>query len=735
MPNNPFDIKKPRPEAEVFADLAALAASSGFVHALAFLSLRDNVQFFGEELKAEDLYKPRDSELTRTELATLIGLWMKGPVDLAHPGPSDLQKYLDVADRLLNELHRALMQPWFDAMTEAVRKGKTSDPFGLGASLREPIFYGGDAAYDFQYLELALRKYQPDDGWLNSTKGFSTSDLRKVVTHLGEAAPSRIRSTLSAMKKLPRDRWTVLDAFVLDERDVADRADVNINSTRSILAAFSDMTGTKNAQFTSLGDFNMAMSHPIVPISDGRYLLLQRYSLLEAAYESPLYWMFADATYRDQAAKNRGLFTELFTADRLTAVFGSAAVRKNVTLSDNAGTIRGEVDVLVAFGTRALVVQGKSKKLTLAARKGNDLALQADFGAAVQDAYDQCAICCDLLLDPGITASDDKGNVLDIKVRPQKLIPICVVSDHYPALAFQARQFLKHTENDTRTAPLVMDVFLVDVLCEMLESPLQLLSYVERRAEYGDRIMANHELTTLGFHLSNNLWIDEGTDMVALDDGMAAGVDVAMMARRAGVPGRKVPPGILVDQKIAPLGRILNELEHSVDPAKFNLGLLILQMSGHTLKLLRDGIHRIAKQSRIDGKCHDLTLAIGGSGVTVHSTPEHPRAAMPRLYDHVVHRKYASKAKTWFGLLIDPRSLLPVGGNEATWKWEFSAELDAETKNLRRDAPKRVEEASFKQMVAQPGRNDPCWCGSDKKYKRCHLDDDERIGRFRWKGT
>jgi uncharacterized protein YecA (UPF0149 family) len=24
------------------------------------------------------------------------------------------------------------------------------------------------------------------------------------------------------------------------------------------------------------------------------------------------------------------------------------------------------------------------------------------------------------------------------------------------------------------------------------------------------------------------------------------------------------------------------------------------------------------------------------------------------------------------------------------------------------------------------GRNDPCWCGSGKKYKRCHLGADEK---------
>jgi hypothetical protein len=25
-----------------------------------------------------------------------------------------------------------------------------------------------------------------------------------------------------------------------------------------------------------------------------------------------------------------------------------------------------------------------------------------------------------------------------------------------------------------------------------------------------------------------------------------------------------------------------------------------------------------------------------------------------------------------------------------------------------------------------PGRNDQCWCGSGKKYKKCHLEEDEK---------
>lgn len=50
-------------------------------------------------------------------------------------------------------------------------------------------------------------------------------------------------------------------------------------------------------------------------------------------------------------------------------------------------------------------------------------------------------------------------------------------------------------------------------------------------------------------------------------------------------------------------------------------------------------------------------------------------------------------------------------------------------KNLfsRPTAPKKVPGQAFKGKV--PGRNEPCWCGSGKKYKQCHLRTDtaERV--------
>ncbi len=35
--------------------------------------------------------------------------------------------------------------------------------------------------------------------------------------------------------------------------------------------------------------------------------------------------------------------------------------------------------------------------------------------------------------------------------------------------------------------------------------------------------------------------------------------------------------------------------------------------------------------------------------------------------------------------------------------------------------------------MAKLGRNDSCWCGSGKKYKKCHLPEDEK--KFSKKGV
>ncbi|MFO7916450.1 MAG: SEC-C metal-binding domain-containing protein, partial [Anaerolineae bacterium] len=39
------------------------------------------------------------------------------------------------------------------------------------------------------------------------------------------------------------------------------------------------------------------------------------------------------------------------------------------------------------------------------------------------------------------------------------------------------------------------------------------------------------------------------------------------------------------------------------------------------------------------------------------------------------------------------------------------------------------EKSEARRRLRELGRNDPCWCGSGKKYKHCHLREDQQEAR------
>jgi len=207
----------------------------------------------------------------------------------------------------------------------------------------------------------------------------------------------------------------------------------------------------------------------------------------------------------------------------------------------------GEADVLVVYGDRIIILQAKSKKLTLAARKGSDGQLKKDFAAAIEKAYEQAWECATAIIAGDCTLEISPGKEISLPKSIKEIFPFCIVSDHYPALATQANEFLKYQSTDVIKRPLVMDVFLLDVLTEMLSSPLYLLSYLRHRSTIKESIWVSHELTALAFHLKRNLLLEPDVTMMMLHDDIASELDAAMIVRREGLPGAGTPPGIITD--------------------------------------------------------------------------------------------------------------------------------------------------------------------------------------------
>jgi hypothetical protein len=710
-----------RSEAEVFADLARLCVEPGYIHAIAFFSFRDNLIRFGEALDADAMESQHAKDrLVRTEISTLIGLMVRAPISYGCPVLETLSRHIDETQALLAELHHTMTGPWRDGIKIEDGEIKIDDPFWGAGALREPIFYAGESAYGFQYRTLAVEKYQADDDWLVANKGFTIQQAIAVAEAIASLQTDQQTERAKNFRHLPPEEQTMLPAFQFSHDAICERCDVEPDRVSSVLDAFSLPEEDRNDTFGGLNDFNVTNALPILRTCNGEYVLLQLYGLLEAIYESPFFWMMADKPYVTTAKDHRGAFTERIAAEALSSVFGTGRVYRNLDIYRPSGDRLGEIDVLVVYGNRAVVVQAKSKRLTMESRKGNDQALKRDFALAVQSAADQSFDCGEALLDPTNLLKTPDGQIVDVPRAYKTIHSLCVLCDHYPALAFQAEQFLKARTTDIIAKPLVLDLFALDVMSELLSTPLHFLHYLTLRARFGDKFSASSELTLLGYHLARNLWGDGEFDKMVLADDIATGVDIAMLVRREGLPGARTPEGILTRLKKTTFGKVLAQIEQSDALELVDLGLNLLQLGEDTARALGRGIDTLSARTRADRRPHDLSLAFPDtkSGLTVHCRYERDDEAARRLMGHCQLRKHAMKADSWFGLLIEPDDrniMLSVGTDE---QWEPNAEWDELAKPFATSPLVPWSEVASRRRY-KVGRNDPCPCGSGKKHKKC----------------
>ncbi|MBK3733783.1 preprotein translocase [Azospirillum brasilense] len=723
-------LTEPRVEQDIFNELAELCAAPGFVHVLSWMSLRDNYVTYIGTMDSDALaasYAP--GRTVRTEFLTLLGLLICQPIDLSEPTPAEIQALLDRTNALLKELHARLGRPMQESIIETAKatQGAVSDrppsPFTRADVLREPIFYGGESAYNFQYRDMALERYAADEAWLLANMGFSIADAQTAACAISEIQNTKIPDVLSRFGAKASPSSSLLPAFTTTAEEIAAHCGRPVETIRAVLAAFS-VAAPSNQDFTSLGAFNLANARPIIALSDGRYIALQTYGVVESLYDSPFYWMIGDKSYRAEASAHRGAFTEQFVAKRLRSVFGEQNVYWNVNIEGASDRV-SEMDVLVLFGDRAVIVQCKSKKMTLESRKGNDHTLRDDFQKAVQAAYNQGLLCARALRRPELDFVKEDGSKLKIP-ELRNIYILCAVSDHYPALTVQARHFLDYEEDAVIHAPLVADVFLIDVLAEMLASPLHLLSYIDRRVGYAERVYGANELAILGYHLSQNLWFEDNISVAMVADEFSLDLDTAMTVRREGIPGTATPKGILTKFTGTHVARLIEKIEHEAHPDLIDLGFLLLDINSETVKQLDHGMKEVARRTRLDGRPHDFTLGFdtGDAGITIHCSRALPRDAVEALAGHCRRRKYVHHADNWFGLFVREADGLPEFSLAMRFPWKRDTRMDALTQGMVLNGNHTVAQLVSKSRTpdgSKIGRNDPCFCGSGRKFKKCCL--------------
>jgi hypothetical protein len=672
--------------------------------------------------------KPEDMQhlfsrncLIRNEISTLIGLLLRNRIDYKLPSPDIMQKYITETETLLEELQKSLNAPFRTILTEMAKENKDLNPFASGKLLREPIFYSGESAYEFQYRDFSILKYENDNEWLRLNKGFSIQDARDVVQAIGRIQNEKWNTVFTEMRKKYPEEWTYLPGFSFTLNEIASYTGNDIATIDKVLTAFAVPADERNKPFGAFSDFNAANVWPLIKLADDTYILFYIYTLAAALYESPFYWMSTDKTYIDFAMRNRGLFTEEFSFERFVRIFGRDNVYSNVDIFASDGNKAGEIDVLVLFGNRAIVLQAKSKRLTIESRKGNDLTIKDDFKKSIQDSCDQAYKCAKALGDSKYKLRDGDSREISNPKDLKDIYVLCVISDHYPALSFQARQFLTFESIERISPPFILDIFTLDAMTEMLDSPLKILSYIDRRTKYSEKLFASHELTILSYHLKRNLWLSDEYDFLLLEDDIAADLEVAMLARRDGIQGKRTPDGILTRFASTSLGYLVKEIEARPDQETINLGYMLLTLGEETVKEVSNWIDELSRRARLDGENHNMTIALGTSetGLTVHCNNDPVQIAGPVLRDYIYARKYKQQAQSWYGICVHPYNKSLRFCINLDFKWQYNEDMDALTQEMAKPHKIRGSSKELKISKQKVNPNAPCPCGSGKKYKKC----------------
>ncbi|MCI3943411.1 preprotein translocase [Pseudomonas syringae] len=324
-----------RTENEIFLELEKLCSSPGYLHAIALFSFRDNTIKYGERMTVENVLEQfNKNRLTRTELSTLIGLACKHNLNVKNPTPAKVYEYIEETQKLLEEIHHAMFLPVTKTTRFVDKQAGKIIPFEGGAAFRESIFYGGEGAYNFQYRDLSAKKYKNDSPWFEQHKGFSVDQANSIILAIDNFQNLKLELTRKSFSNQNQEAWTFLPAFTFTAEDISFASNIDLEIIQAYIDAFTLPTAML-LTFAALDDFNASNAFPIIKISGTEYISFQSYSLSEALYETPFFWLNSDPTYTDTARKHRGDFTEEFSAESLRKVFGEKNVYTNIEIYRN----------------------------------------------------------------------------------------------------------------------------------------------------------------------------------------------------------------------------------------------------------------------------------------------------------------------------------------------------------------------------------------------------------------
>ncbi len=708
---------------ETVKEIQNLVYQSGYLYSLLTISLHD--LFLPIESYVDINWWDR---ISYQELGYLFGLLIKKPFQIGvYPSQKDVQKQIDDTYRLLQQMHDYYSHTAFDAMISSALKAKnetgeippTKDRvYSTPEAIIESIFYDDSGAYDFQYWDSAPTRYAQDDDWIKKQFGFSIQDTVELSKYLKELSEKKHQDAPKLTSAEDFNDW-ILSVFSFKSSDI-----IGITEAKNkALDKLSVIPGECNKSFNLISDFNELEVKPIIKLTNSTYLLPISFDLARSVDESPFYWIKkADESYfLSTATANRGQYTEEASFRLLKKVFGEDNVfldaqvhRKKGEGIKKKGKYHTDIDVLALAGNKAVIIQAKSKKLTLPSRQGSIEKLGSDFKSAVQDAYEQGLKARNEMLSGDAILTQKGGKEIKLTESLNEVYIITLTTDNYPALAFQVHNFLQKQDSDP--FPITINLYDLDLLTQYLPDPFDFLFYVNQRTSLAPIIFGSTEIACLGYHLTQKLHIDplNKPDKLHIAQDFGQLIDDDVLRQRYGSDLDRKQSKISKVWKNTSFVKLVSQIKSSNVPGLTDAVFFLYSLSSETADKLVDMMESAKAKSLKDHQPHTIAMPLdnGTGGITYVVEYDRTKNLHKHIMTYSMARKYITKADEWLGLgsyTTSQNIIDSVVYSRDPWK---------EDSEMRKLADIIIQPGQI--ISRKIGRNEPCYCGSGKKYKKCH---------------
>ncbi len=571
------------------------------------------------------------------------------------------------------------------------------------------IFVRGEG-YPNQLWNEAIELYSPCNNYLKSKLGFTIEEIVEVFQWIKEKIEKNatehaerfcsivkedseiwnrwIRSEISyeemlkevakidrkkLREKLEQNRIEIRDIFIIKIDEI--KQEFGEKLINAFLKRFATRFGEINKNYCDPADFNELNRTPLLMINSNKVLVPIPPLLWQVPVKTLHYDLIQDPKYRDRYAEIRGKMLENKAYKLFRKVFGAENIYLRCKYKFNGKEF--EQDIIIKFDTKLILVECKSKGLTLPSRKGNFQQIKKDFKEAIQKSYDQAKRVLDHVISSQsiIFKCENYKKLVLSKNDFDDIFLVSIISELYGPLSTDLSNVLNKSPSDPY--PWVVSIRDLELIVSVLNDPYKFIHFLKRRLKLHGIVFSIDELDYVGNYVKNGLFFEKELKQhnIILLNGFTDIFD------RLYCRGELSSLELNANEKF---DKLLNDIKKLGKRGHSNIILLLLDLDNDTKNNLIKQIQTTINRTKEDNKSHDFTFIFNDFGITFMTDTSKERLKK-RLYSYVILRKYCSRAETWLGLgkYISYPSFMVDEAIYINDKWKYDKKMESHCNMLK----------------------------------------------------